>query len=330
MNFLHRLIRTLILPNNAGPNDPAIIIGPDLPPCMQSRYSSAIFFRPPDTASNPLNRPIKFIGQVINPISGQVDEGWALYDQKSPPVVCGFYVYKTTITTLAPSGSGNSLPQEFYNDIIESGSATMNQGGVTNFGSTAFGAATRGWTVNIGDGTALPSKAEFTIDGVSAPRGPRMAVSGSVGVSSGNGLTTPAVESSLFSAFTNGTNSMVWYNGRTYCVGCTVSMFNNLAGAGTVYAWSHYQVNIRSIHSGAILGATQDASIQSGHLDDDKYFQFYIKNDTGADITSGLEISVIKGASSIGATMTIDSATITVHDVGSSSGRLSLIAGVMS
>ena len=39
MNFVRRLIRSLTLPNNAGPNDPAIVIGPDIPPELQAFYT---------------------------------------------------------------------------------------------------------------------------------------------------------------------------------------------------------------------------------------------------------------------------------------------------
>ena len=40
LRFYHRLIRTLTLPNNAGPNDPAIIIGSPFPAELQTYYSS--------------------------------------------------------------------------------------------------------------------------------------------------------------------------------------------------------------------------------------------------------------------------------------------------
>lgn len=36
MRFYHRLIRTLIIPNNAGPDDPQITIGPDIPPEIEA------------------------------------------------------------------------------------------------------------------------------------------------------------------------------------------------------------------------------------------------------------------------------------------------------
>lgn len=42
LRFYHRLIRTLTLPNNAGPNDTRIVIGPDLPPELITKYGVAI------------------------------------------------------------------------------------------------------------------------------------------------------------------------------------------------------------------------------------------------------------------------------------------------
>jgi hypothetical protein len=40
MRFYHRLIRSLILPNNAGPNDPATVIGPDIPDELKVYYGN--------------------------------------------------------------------------------------------------------------------------------------------------------------------------------------------------------------------------------------------------------------------------------------------------
>lgn len=73
---------TLTLPPQAGPNDPAIIIGPDLPPCMQSDYSAAIFWRPGFTL-DPTNTPYLFLAEHVfpGPTGVQiVDEGYLLYD----------------------------------------------------------------------------------------------------------------------------------------------------------------------------------------------------------------------------------------------------------
>ena len=42
MRFNHRLIRTLILPNNAGPNDARIVIGPDITAELKAKYGANI------------------------------------------------------------------------------------------------------------------------------------------------------------------------------------------------------------------------------------------------------------------------------------------------
>lgn len=173
LTAIRNLIRTLTLPNNARPGDPAIIIGPDLPPCMQSRYSAAIFFRPgtPFTG-NAIDRPIKFIGLVNNNVSAQVDEGFALWDGLNPSSVCGYYAYKTTFASLAPLGSGNTVPQEYYGDIAQGGVATMINGGSTTFGSSSGGPPSRSWSVSIG-GSWSPDLAPFFIDGQDPGRGPK-------------------------------------------------------------------------------------------------------------------------------------------------------------
>lgn len=42
MRFYHRLIRSLVLPNNASPNDPRIVIGPDIAPELLAKYGANI------------------------------------------------------------------------------------------------------------------------------------------------------------------------------------------------------------------------------------------------------------------------------------------------
>jgi hypothetical protein len=171
---------------------------------------------------------------------------------------------------------------------------------------------------------------DFTINSVSVGRGFLMAVSGSPAVTSGNALTTPAAESSTFTSWTSGTNSMVWRQ-RIYEVIATVSISNNLAGASTTYAFSKWSVNVRSTHGAlTVVGATSDTSVQTGHLDDDKTWTFFVKNNTGTDITAGLGMSIVKGVSSIGSNVTIDSASIAVRDVADLSNPLSVLCTVMS
>ena len=199
--------------------------------------------------------------------------------------------------------------------------------------TSMIGAVTLGLRVYV---IQVPPAGNFIVGFVGAAQpalgGTRLAVSGTPAVTSGNGLTTPAAESSIFSAWTSGFNQMTWGAGRVFRVVGVFNASNNLAGAGTVYAWSHYQVNFRSANggSGTIIGASQDTSVQSGHLDDDKTIIFYLKNVSGADIISGVGVSIVKGASSIGATMSLDSALVTVEDIGDTTSPFADVAGAMA
>jgi hypothetical protein len=160
-------------------------------------------------------------------------------------------------------------------------------------------------------------------------RGPMMAVSGAPGVSSGNALTTVASESSTYTSWTSGTNSMLWQQRIYECV-ANISVSNNLAGASTTWAFSRWQVNVRSTHGAlTVVGATQDTSVQNGHHDD-KTFVFYVKNNTGTDITAGFGITITKGFSSIGSSMFLDNASISVRDIGALGGPFDILATVMS
>lgn len=82
---------SLTLPPFADPDAGAIILGPDLPPCMQADYSAAIFWRPPGAVSEPA--PYFFIAQVRNIIGSSaqiVDHGFLIYSGST----CNYGIYK--------------------------------------------------------------------------------------------------------------------------------------------------------------------------------------------------------------------------------------------
>jgi hypothetical protein len=304
------------VPTFSGPNDSAIVLGPDVPPCMQARYYGAMFFRPPGTVTNTIDRPTKYIGLVRNLISGQVDEGFCLWDQKSPATICGFYAYKTTLASLAPAGSGNSVPQEYYGDIAQGGSATMTQGGSTNFGSVLGSPPTLPWAVNIGTTGTSPTLSPFTFDGVSAPRGPRLLVAGSPVLTSSGAGTSTGGETAAFSAWSSGIigNSMVFQPGRMYKVTMTCAAFNN--GGNTSYV-----ARLKSTLSTTTLGAVTSTIPDNGHLDEVDTQEFFIHNATGSPITTGFKVTMQRSAcTTAGATCTLDSCLIDIEDYGATSG----------
>jgi len=81
-----RIVRRLVVPNNVGVDEAAMIIGSDLPPCMASVYSSAILWRPNGTVSS--NRLYYFIAQPRIVITQTVDHGFLWYNGTD----CGYVV----------------------------------------------------------------------------------------------------------------------------------------------------------------------------------------------------------------------------------------------
>lgn len=115
-----RIVRSLLVPNNASIDDPAIIIGADLPPCIQSRYSSAIMWRPPNTTT--ASAPYYFIGQRQQPGLPNlqiVEHGFAVYDG----VNCEYRVVKNSNASVS---AGALFYTENFLDLAGSAGLTLN------------------------------------------------------------------------------------------------------------------------------------------------------------------------------------------------------------
>ena len=206
LTAIRNLIRTLILPNNAGPNDGAIILGPDLPACMQFAYSSAIFFRPSNTQTgiNDNDAPTFFMAQrkeILMPFAtATVDEGWLLNDPLTGR--CSYIVVRSR---LGQNGGNNSIG---FQDIF--GAFQTPIGGATQLGQYAVqigGAPNRPVLFQVRGTGSVPSQAEFTIDAVSVARGLRAEVSSTANTAA-IGAETVVLTGP----------SMTFYNGRAYLV----------------------------------------------------------------------------------------------------------------
>lgn len=97
---------SLRLPQDAQPNDPQILIGPELPPCMAGDFTAAAFWIPPDSQIGVLanDAPLFFIGQqtVTGGGSQTVTEGFVFYD---PTIsACGYVVTRRYVAS-GPPGS---------------------------------------------------------------------------------------------------------------------------------------------------------------------------------------------------------------------------------
>jgi len=120
-------ITTLQVPNAAGIDEPAIIIGNELPPCMSNIYSSAIFWRPPGTLIASGGAPYYFVAQRNNPTGGagwqQVDEGFLVYDAAGG--VCVFAVYRSKRAQTSNPGPYQFDVLEEVGNILSSGAVVV-------------------------------------------------------------------------------------------------------------------------------------------------------------------------------------------------------------
>jgi hypothetical protein len=117
------MLTSLILPNTATPNDAAIIIGVDLPTCMQANYAAAIFWRPANSLAASGSGPWFFIAQRKIP-SGSgvetVDEGMVVNDG----VTCGYVVFHRRTATY--DGTNLTLVENYGRlEIVNMGVATL-------------------------------------------------------------------------------------------------------------------------------------------------------------------------------------------------------------
>lgn len=274
MNFLHRLIRTLILPNNAGPNDPAIIIGPDMPPCMQPTYSSAFFFRPPATVGAGIaGRPYMYMAQLIAPGGGtnRVDFGWLVYDPSG--AVCGFIAF---LQFTASNGGTGALTMGVNFQNIRSGipagvSTAIN---VIGNSTTPFGVA-------IGEALRAPSQSPFLVDGRSMGRGIVDMVT--------SAASTAATAAEIV-ALTG--NAITWYDGRLFEVKLVGQVLGSIANEAAFMSLR------RTNLAGAVLWVTGvDATFNT--VADHYEVSTLVKNTSGADITDNV-VSTIQRAAGAG------------------------------
>ena len=264
---------TIILPPGADPNDPAIIIGPDLPPCMQATYSSAIFFRPPGTVGPGIaGRPYMYMAELVAPPgnTNRVDFGWAIYDPSG--AVCGFIAFLEF--TAANDGAGH-LTMGVAFATLRSGipagtSLTVSLVGNSN---TPVGLA-------ISDSTTRPpSQSPFTIDGRSAGRGTVDFVS-----STGSSAATGAVE-----VVAQTGNVITWFDGRVYEVKVVGQVLGSVANEAAFISLRRNNV------AGTLLAVTGVDGVFTT-VADHYECSFLIRNASGADIADNIVSTIVRGA----------------------------------
>lgn len=158
------LLNGLILPEDAGPDDPAIILGPDLPPCMQADYSSAIFFRPPESQS--LGAPLWFIAQRNVPASGSqsIDIGFVRWTDTQ----CGYVVYERHDCFI--NAPNFAVPLVQFGQIAQAGNLAWDAFTVPTFRfvSQSILSAVTGTDIVVQDRLTILDTATLTLGGAAA------------------------------------------------------------------------------------------------------------------------------------------------------------------
>jgi hypothetical protein len=267
-------LRQLLLPGTAQPNDPALVMGPDLPPCMRSRYAWAILGRPQGTVTGGINGPATwFVAGRSSPGIAEVDEGWLVYDQGT---VCGFVV---TVTQFMNNFGGAVISPAYV-----FGSTVAAQGVASYAGPIAvqfgFNAPAQPVQVVFGSSDGNPNQSRWIVDNVSMGRGLRAEVSSAVNSAAIGAeavvLTTPA---------------MTFYDGRCYQVWAEFDAFGSVA--------NNPQINIRQTNlAGALLLEGQfntAAGTAFGHV----VFTGNVRRTAGSDLTDNLVLTLQSGAGTV-------------------------------
>lgn len=228
LTSIRTLLRTLTLPNNATGNQAAIVLGPDLPPCMQGTYSAAIFFRPAgsQTGINDNDAPIYFI--ALQPGFGppfpatEIDEGWLINDP-----VSGHCSLLLTHSHIGQNAGGGGLGMTFGERF----------GTITDLGTGAFQVGP--YVIRfVGDTIVLyDNTVDLQYDSFSMGRGPRVYTPGGAVGPSGVGIEIQWIVSNAFDRV----------QGRAYRFRCYGWVTHSVVGA--------FDVNIRDTNliGGAIL-----------------------------------------------------------------------------
>lgn len=174
MGWANDLLISLRLPQNAQPNDPQILIGPELPPCMQTDFTAAAFWIPPNSQVGVLamDAPLFFIAQqtVTGGAGSQtVTEGFVFYD---PTIsACGYIVTRRYVASGPPGAmsitqfigpvpaTGSGITMAFAMQIVHDSNTRTSWDGA---GSQA--SVTNGGLLFVGSGSELEINPNGTLD----------------------------------------------------------------------------------------------------------------------------------------------------------------------
>ena len=298
MKSIVAALRGLQLPFGAQPGQPRLVLGPDIPAPLVAFYSGNSVYACELAYADATH--MHYTVWLFITATGETAraQGWLL----------GTSVYESFLEYIDPAATANPGRQLFFGDAF----ASIPNGTQYNFSGASGGIL----DPSSGTYSALEldsvNPVDLVIDGISQPRGLLMAVAGGPSLSSTAAGTGVGTESGVFSNWTQGTGNSFTLKARRWAQLTMSSAVSNNGG------WTALIVRCKSTLSGAILAQHEITVPDNGHLDVLQNAPFYIYNNTAADITTGVEITIQRRACQTGgAVVSIDGSAITVEDKGS-------------
>lgn len=174
MRFYHRLIRTLKLPGNAAIGAPQIIIGPDLPIPLQSRYAAAILLQPGISTGLQYNEYLGIVKTIAPLAYSKVESGWYWVNAANTQgwfYASHSYWVDNTLTVpslmlenigvLGISGTVGGAVLPTFDFRFQVNGLTILTQGLQVSGAAAL----------FNNGATIPAGAPWSVDNVSQPRG---------------------------------------------------------------------------------------------------------------------------------------------------------------
>lgn len=315
MRFWHRLIRTLRLPSNAGPDDPQTIIGPDIDDQLAAYYDPAL------VVSNIIFQYQEFSnGDVVAHYIAQI-----VPELSTPYIAVGVigetlgsdpFVRESFRVSIGPGGGGTApliVGDPFQTFPLNSGAQFL--------GPLVLG---------LNDGQDSAASATFTIDNVAAPRGVR---GEGTGTTVGTVATSSGTEVAIPAASWTTEPEADFYDGRLYQVDVQVGAFPSAATNSIT------RVRLRK-GSATITGTllctwwlqmnTQTATTAPTFM-----LTGYVKNTSGAKVTTKLSVTNTRHGGAASTSLFMNSSTplpgiLVVRDIGAVADWAALAAVAVS
>lgn len=172
---------------------------------------------------------------------------------------------------------------------------------------------------SIGVGTSVDVGTDLKLDSRALGRGQKLSVSGAVNITSTSASTAAGSETSGFTSFPSGTNSMTWVDGHIYRIFFTYQISDNIN--------SSYSISIARLYrsGGGNFGGWLHYNGADGHLGLNYTQVCYVHRATGAgNLTAGVAVTMQRYISGVAGSSFLDSASVMVEDIGLASDNTDL------